>query len=151
MKNVVAMEGWRLLTYLGIVLCSAVGDRVPADARIIEVRSTTIRVDQAILTGESVSVIKHADQIDIEKAVNQDKKNMLFSGTNIAAGRCVAVVVGTGLQTEIGKFKFCTMPLVFAILSCVCLTWLEDEKFSPYSMSVSVTSNMHYQLTACHR
>lgn len=87
---------------------------MPADARIVEVRSTTLRVDQAILTGESVSVIKHADKIDIDKAVNQDKKNMLFSGTNIAAGRCVAVVVGTGLQTEIGKkrshFKSCGQP-----------------------------------------
>ncbi|XP_065190129.1 calcium-transporting ATPase sarcoplasmic/endoplasmic reticulum type-like [Sycon ciliatum] len=83
----------------------AVGDRVPADMRVIKVRSTVLRVDQAILTGESVSVIKHSDVVDIPDAVNQDKTNILFSGTNIAAGRALAVVVGTGQQTAIGRIR----------------------------------------------
>lgn len=89
----------------GDIVEVAVGDKVPADIRIIAIRSTTLRVDQAILTGESVSVIKHTDCVPDLRAVNQDKKNMLFSGTNIAAGKAVGVVVGTGSSTEIGKIR----------------------------------------------
>ncbi|XP_029817113.1 sarcoplasmic/endoplasmic reticulum calcium ATPase 3 [Manacus vitellinus] len=89
----------------GDIVEVAVGDKVPADIRVIEIRSTTLRVDQSILTGESVSVIKHADPIPDPRAVNQDKKNMLFSGTNIAAGKAVGVVIATGVYTEIGKIR----------------------------------------------
>ncbi|NWI85463.1 AT2A3 ATPase, partial [Pitta sordida] len=89
----------------GDIVEVAVGDKVPADIRIIEIRSTTLRVDQSILTGESVSVIKHADPVPDPRAVNQDKKNMLFSGTNIAAGKAVGVVIATGVYTEIGKIR----------------------------------------------
>lgn len=56
-----------------------VGDKIPADIRVTKVLSTTLKIDQSILTGESVSVIKHTDPIPDPKAVNQDKKNMLFS------------------------------------------------------------------------
>ncbi|XP_054848862.1 sarcoplasmic/endoplasmic reticulum calcium ATPase 1 isoform X2 [Eublepharis macularius] len=83
----------------------AVGDKVPADIRIIAIKSTTLRVDQSILTGESVSVIKHTDPVPDPRAVNQDKKNMLFSGTNIGAGKAVGIVIATGVGTEIGKIR----------------------------------------------
>ncbi|XP_067118952.1 calcium-transporting ATPase sarcoplasmic/endoplasmic reticulum type-like isoform X2 [Centruroides vittatus] len=83
----------------------SVGDKVPADIRLIKIYSTTIRVDQSILTGESVSVIKHTDPIPDTRAVNQDKKNILFSGTNIAAGKAKGIVIGTGLETAIGKIR----------------------------------------------
>nr|XP_060612958.1 sarcoplasmic/endoplasmic reticulum calcium ATPase 3 [Anolis sagrei ordinatus] len=89
----------------GDIVEVAVGDKVPADIRIIEIKSTTLRVDQSILTGESVSVIKHTDPVPDPRAVNQDKKNMLFSGTNIAAGKAVGVVIATGVFTEIGKIR----------------------------------------------
>lgn len=89
----------------GDVVEIAVGDKIPADIRITSIYSTTIRIDQALLTGESVSVIKHVDVIPEVRAVNQDKKNILFSGTNIAAGKCRGVVIGTGLSTEIGKIR----------------------------------------------
>uniref|UniRef100_A0A8C3BXA0 P-type Ca(2+) transporter n=1 Tax=Cairina moschata TaxID=8855 RepID=A0A8C3BXA0_CAIMO len=82
-----------------------VGDKVPADIRILSIKSTTLRVDQSILTGESVSVIKHTDPVPDPRAVNQDKKNMLFSGTNIGAGKAVGIVVATGVNTEIGKIR----------------------------------------------
>uniref|UniRef100_A0A672NIU2 Calcium-transporting ATPase n=1 Tax=Sinocyclocheilus grahami TaxID=75366 RepID=A0A672NIU2_SINGR len=52
-----------------------------------------------------VAVIKHTDPVPDPRAVNQDKKNMLFSGTNIAAGKAVGVVVATGVNTEIGKIR----------------------------------------------
>ena len=63
----------------GDIVEVAVGDKVPADIRITTIYSTTIRIDQSLLTGESVSVIKHTDPIPDPRAVNQDKKNILFS------------------------------------------------------------------------
>ncbi|ROL03937.1 Sarcoplasmic/endoplasmic reticulum calcium ATPase 1 [Anabarilius grahami] len=63
----------------GDIVEVSVGDKVPADIRLTAIRSTTLRVDQSILTGESVSVIKHTDAVPDLRAVNQDKKNMLFS------------------------------------------------------------------------
>ncbi|XP_028668103.1 sarcoplasmic/endoplasmic reticulum calcium ATPase 2 [Erpetoichthys calabaricus] len=89
----------------GDIVEVAVGDKVPADIRITSIRSTTLRVDQSILTGESVSVIKHTDPVPDPRAVNQDKKNMLFSGTNISAGKAIGVAIATGVQTEIGKIR----------------------------------------------
>jgi len=89
----------------GDVVDVAVGDKVPADVRICQIHSTTLRVDQSILTGESVSVIKHTDPVPDIRAVNQDKKNVLFSGTNVGAGKCTGIVFGTGVNTEIGKIR----------------------------------------------
>ncbi len=63
----------------GDVVEIAVGDKVPADIRITTIYSTTLRVDQSLLTGESVSIIKHTDPVSDTRAVNQDKKNILFS------------------------------------------------------------------------
>lgn len=89
----------------GDVVEVSVGDKIPADIRITQIFSTTLRIDQSILTGESVSVIKHTDAIPDPRAVNQDKKNILFSGTNVAAGKARGVVIGTGLNTAIGKIR----------------------------------------------
>uniref|UniRef100_A0A087XMN7 Calcium-transporting ATPase n=1 Tax=Poecilia formosa TaxID=48698 RepID=A0A087XMN7_POEFO len=89
----------------GDIVEVSVGDKVPADIRIVSIKSTTLRVDQSILTGESVSVIKHNEPVPDLRAVNQDKKNMLFSGTNIAAGKAIGVVAATGVSTEIGKIR----------------------------------------------
>lgn len=89
----------------GDIVEISIGDKVPADIRLIKVHSTTIRVDQSILTGESVSIIKHCETVPDPRAVNQDKKNILFSGTNIASGKAVGIVIGTGLSTEIGKIR----------------------------------------------
>ncbi|KAL5477122.1 hypothetical protein EMCRGX_G023868 [Ephydatia muelleri] len=89
----------------GDIVEVSVGDKIPADIRLIRIFSTTLKIDQSILTGESLSVIKHIEPVLDLKAVNQDKKNMLFSGTNVAAGKARGVVVGTGLSTEIGKIR----------------------------------------------
>jgi len=89
----------------GDIVEISVGDKIPADLRLTQVMSTTLRIDQSILTGESVSVIKHTDAIPDPKAVNQDKKNIVFSGTNVAAGKARGVVMGTGLNTAIGKIR----------------------------------------------
>nr|XP_020453458.1 sarcoplasmic/endoplasmic reticulum calcium ATPase 1-like isoform X2 [Monopterus albus] len=102
-KNVQRIKAREMVP--GDVVEVSVGDKVPADIRLISIKSTTLRVDQSILTGESVSVIKHTDPVPDPRAVNQDKKNMLFSGTNIAAGKATGIVVATGISTEIGKIR----------------------------------------------
>uniref|UniRef100_A0A3P8ZBM4 Calcium-transporting ATPase n=1 Tax=Esox lucius TaxID=8010 RepID=A0A3P8ZBM4_ESOLU len=70
-------------------------------------RKTVQRIKaKEIVPGDiSVSVIKHTDPVPDPRAVNQDKKNMLFSGTNISSGKAVGVVVATGVNTEIGKIR----------------------------------------------
>jgi len=89
----------------GDIVEISVGDKIPADIRLIEILSTTLRIDQSILTGESVSVIKHTEPVPDPRAVNQDKKNLVFSGTNVAAGKARGVVIGTGLNTSIGRIR----------------------------------------------
>ena len=87
----------------GDIVEVAVGDQIPADIRVIAINSTSMRIDQALLTGESVSVQKQTEVVNDLRAVNQDKTNLLFSGTNVASGRAIGIVVGTGQSTEIGK------------------------------------------------
>ncbi len=55
----------------GDIVEISVGDKAPADIRLISIMSTTLRIDQSILTGESVTVIKHTEPIKDPKAVNQ--------------------------------------------------------------------------------
>ncbi|KAK9763403.1 hypothetical protein K7432_009939 [Basidiobolus ranarum] len=86
----------------GDIIEIAVGDKVPADCRLLELISSSIRIDQAILTGESSSVNKQIEAIKDERAVKQDQVNILFSGTTVVLGKAKAVVVQTGSQTAIG-------------------------------------------------
>ncbi|KAK1994237.1 calcium-translocating P-type ATPase [Colletotrichum falcatum] len=87
----------------GDIVSVHIGDRIPADCRLVTIESNSFNVDQAILTGESESVGKDCDHVvKDEKAVLQDQINMLFSGTTVVTGRAKAVVVLTGSQTAIG-------------------------------------------------
>jgi Ca2+ transporting ATPase len=86
----------------GDVIDIAVGDRIPADCRLLSVHSNSFRVDQAILTGESESVGKETKAIKDRQAVKQDQVNMLFSGTTVVNGHATALVVLTGGSTAIG-------------------------------------------------
>ena len=80
----------------------AIGDRIPADCRLLSIQSNSFAVDQAILTGESESVSKDAKPIKDDQAVKQDQINMLFSGTTVVTGHATAIVVLTGSSTAIG-------------------------------------------------
>lgn len=86
----------------GDIVDIAVGDRIPADCRLLSINSNSFRVDQAILTGESESVSKDVRAIKDPQAVKQDQINMLFSGTTVTVGHARAVVVLTGSSTAIG-------------------------------------------------
>ncbi len=82
-----------------IVLFSA-GDSVGADARLLE--AAALEVAEAALTGESLPVAKHQAPLPEDTALT-DRSNMIYCGTHIAAGRGRAVIVATGLSTEVGK------------------------------------------------
>ncbi|KAJ4316763.1 hypothetical protein N0V84_007701 [Fusarium piperis] len=87
----------------GDIVTVSIGDRIPADCRVVTIESNSFAVDQAVLTGESESVGKRASTVvGDEKAVLQDQTNMLFSGTTVVTGRARAVVVLTGPNTAIG-------------------------------------------------
>ncbi len=82
-----------------IVLLRA-GDAVGADARLIE--ATALEASEAALTGESLPVGKDPDRLPADTLL-ADRRNMLFSGTHITAGRARAVVVATGTATAVGN------------------------------------------------
>ncbi|PFH38733.1 sarco/endoplasmic reticulum Ca2+-ATPase [Besnoitia besnoiti] len=83
------------------------GDKVPADCRVVALKSTTLRVEQSQLTGESVTVVKELEALPASCAdcEVQSKRNIIFSSTTIASGHALAVVVATGMRTEIGKIQ----------------------------------------------
>lgn len=81
------------------------GDMIPADSRIVELKTTTFGVEQASLTGESMVVFKEKEPIEAGHAVIQDKHCMAFSGTMCASGEAIAVVQATGMQTEFGQIQ----------------------------------------------
>lgn len=76
------------------------GDKVPADARLIEAHN--LKLDEAALTGESAPVDKTTDTFPQNTQLN-DMRNMVFTGTIVVYGRAKAVVTTTGMSTEFGK------------------------------------------------
>ena len=74
------------------------GNKIPADMRIIN--SNNLTIDESILTGESIGVVKSSDKI---KLTDTTKKNMLYAGTSVLTGKAIAVVTSTGINTEIGQ------------------------------------------------
>ncbi|MGN1302076.1 MAG: cation-translocating P-type ATPase, partial [Clostridia bacterium] len=85
----------------GDIVILETGDYVPADLRIIE--AVNLKSQESALTGESVPVEKMAAKIEDEKIGIGDRVNMLFSSSLITYGRGKAVVVETGMNTEVGK------------------------------------------------
>ena len=76
------------------------GDVVPADIRLVE--ASSLKVEEAALTGESVPVEKEIIDLSGQEAGIGDRLNMAFSSTNITYGRAVGVVTSTGMNTEVG-------------------------------------------------
>ena len=86
---------------VGDVILLEAGDKVPADARII--KATFAKVDESVLTGESIAVDKTDEVITGDNLLIQDQLNIVFSGTSVVNGRIEAVIVRTGMDTELGK------------------------------------------------
>ena len=86
---------------VGDILVLQAGDRIAADARVIE--SNNLKVDEAVLTGESTSIQKILEPIKKNDLPITDQKNMVFKGTVITSGSGRAIVVATGVETELGK------------------------------------------------
>jgi len=89
---------------VGDIIVLEAGDAVPADARIIECAS--MKIEEAALTGESVPVDKKVEALTANEngdVALGDRKNMVFMGSTVVYGRGKAVVVATGMDTEMGK------------------------------------------------
>ena len=89
----------------GDIVVLEAGDSVPADCRVLE--SASMKIEEAALTGESVPVEKHTRLLEADATSGDvplgDRKNMCYMGSTVVYGRGVAVVVATGMDTEMGK------------------------------------------------
>ena len=89
---------------VGDIVILEAGDSVPADCRILE--CAALKAEEAALTGESVPANKQAEALELGELKDiplGDRKNMVYMGSTIVYGRAKAVVVATGMQTEMGK------------------------------------------------
>ncbi|MCF8721798.1 cation-translocating P-type ATPase [Nitrospina gracilis] len=85
----------------GDLLLLSMGDKVPADARIVE--TVNLKTDEAALTGESLPVEKVSTPLNDDALPIGDRINMVFSGTTVTYGRGRVLAVATGMNTEFGK------------------------------------------------
>jgi Ca2+-transporting ATPase len=85
----------------GDLILLRLGDRVPADTRVID--AVNLQLDESSLTGESVPVEKQAAVLTDNRLTLAERNNMAYSGTVVTHGRGLAVVVATGMATEFGK------------------------------------------------
>lgn len=85
---------------VGDILILDSGTKISSDARLLECHN--LQIDESVLTGESTSVNKNVELLS-ENTLLADRKNMVYSGTNVMTGRAKAVVVATSINTELGK------------------------------------------------
>jgi len=105
---------------VGDIIIIQPGDKIPADARLIE--NLSLKVNESTLTGEWLAADKSLKKLP-EGTSLADKTNMVYMGTVVESGRGKAVVIGTGLHTEIGKIA-------------ISLKTLKEEK-TPYQKKIA--------------
>jgi len=120
----------------GDVVQVKVGDRVPADVRVTELRTTSLRVDQSQLTGESQSVAKDPaiPRCAEDELVVQSKTNMMFATTTVVGGLALGVVTDIGMETEIGKIQLAVQDAA------------EDEEDTPLKKKIDEFGDMLSQV-----
>lgn len=134
---------------VGDIIAVQQGQRVPADARIVDIRN--IEVNEALLTGESAAQYKMTEPLLKEGLLLGDQRNMLFKGTYVLSGSAHAVVVATGLSTEFGKLhtqveniatdiplkkqvdRLSYIILIFILVACSCLLVIGVAQGMPFS------------------
>jgi magnesium-transporting ATPase (P-type) len=123
---------------VGDVVLAEAGDRIPADLRLL--RATNLRVEEAVLTGESAPADKSPDPVATDAPLG-DRASIAYSGTLVASGQGAGLVVATGAATELGRIsamvggvESLTTPLlrqmdafakrltivILAVAACVC-------------------------------
>ena len=85
----------------GDIVLLAAGDRLPADVRLLQARD--LRIEEALLTGEALAVEKNPNTV--AAAALAERSNMAYSATLVRSGQALAVVVATGINTEVGKIN----------------------------------------------
>ncbi len=124
---------------VGDVVLTEAGDRIPADLRLL--RATSLRIEEAVLTGEAAAADKSIDPVAPDAALG-DRASMAYSGTLVASGQGAGLVVATGAATELGRIsamvggiETLTTPLlrqmnvfaqrltivILALAACVCV------------------------------
>ena len=93
---------------------------MPADLRLAKLKTATLRVEQASLTGESVAVPKYTEPIKDEEAELQAQECMIFAGTTISNGQAVGIVSSTGMATQIGCVACAACLLCWARAHVAC-------------------------------
>ena len=97
--SLVTLESSKLVP--GDVIYFEAGDAIPADARLLN--NSNLKVDESMLTGESVPADKDASVVVKEDAALGDRVNMVYSGCSVSYGTGTAVVTATGMDTQMGR------------------------------------------------
>jgi P-type Ca2+ transporter type 2C len=90
----------------GDIIMMECGDRIPADVRLFD--TVSFQVDESMLTGESMSILKCSNALNLKQPSLGDMHNLGFMGTIVLNGRATALVLRTGLNTELGKIAALT-------------------------------------------
>jgi len=100
-RNGQTQEVQTILLVPGDIILLKTGQRVPADARLVD--SLGFEVDESSLSGESFPVVKEANVVLPRAARITEQKNMVFAGTVVTRGRARALITATGINTELGR------------------------------------------------
>ncbi|PIA52925.1 hypothetical protein AQUCO_01000647v1 [Aquilegia coerulea] len=146
-----------------------VGDKIPADLRLLTLITSTVRVEQSSLTGESEAVNKTNKPVSVDTDI-QGKRCMLFAGTTVVNGNCICLVIQTGMNTEIGSLHSQIQEasqseedtplkkklnefgeMLTAIIGVICaLVWLINVKyFLTWEYVDGWPTNFHFSFEKC--
>ncbi|GIT97727.1 cation-transporting P-type ATPase [Sulfurovum sp. TSL1] len=119
----------------GDIVLLEIGDRVPADLRLLH--GFNLKTDESSLTGESASVYKNSDRVENEAPL-QEQSDMAWMGTAVVNGRGSGIVVQTGMNTQFGKIAFMTQSVKREATPLQKKLAVLSKKLGIYSIAISV-------------